>query len=77
MTKLIVFVLLGIVLYKLLAGRRRDDAGRKTPQGNRGEAMVSCDFCGLHVPESESVIADGRHYCGEEHRRLGSGAQRD
>ncbi len=33
------------------------------------EEMVACARCGLHVPESEAVERDGRHYCCEEHAR--------
>ncbi len=35
----------------------------------RVENMVSCARCGLHVPESEAVHRDGRHYCSEAHAR--------
>jgi uncharacterized protein len=33
--------------------------------------VVRCEHCGLHVPENEAVIADGRRYCSQEHARLG------
>jgi uncharacterized protein len=32
--------------------------------------MVRCDYCGLHVPENEALLSDGRRYCSQEHRRL-------
>jgi uncharacterized protein len=35
-----------------------------------GEAMVRCDYCGLNVPKSEALDADGRWYCSDAHRRL-------
>jgi uncharacterized protein len=37
------------------------------------ETMVPCDVCGLNVPQSEALAANGRWYCSDEHRRLGSG----
>lgn len=35
------------------------------------ERMLSCAHCGVHVPESEGVRADGRFFCCEAHRREG------
>jgi uncharacterized protein len=45
------------------------------------ETMVRCEVCGLNLPQSEAIGADGRWYCGEEHRRIagrdpGSGTNR-
>lgn len=78
MGKLLFLILLGIAIYLLL--RQRPGAGgRSTGQqqeqrsAGTAEAMVSCAWCGLHVPLSESVEAGARHYCCEEHRRLDGG----
>jgi hypothetical protein len=36
--------------------------------------MVSCAVCGLHLPQSDAVRgADGRFFCGQEHRLRGGG----
>jgi uncharacterized protein len=32
--------------------------------------MVGCRQCGVHLPISEAIEADGNFYCSEEHRRL-------
>jgi uncharacterized protein len=32
------------------------------------EAMVRCEYCGTHVPESRAIEADGRHYCSPDHK---------
>ncbi len=32
-------------------------------------AMKACTYCGVHVPVGQGVSADGKFYCGEEHRR--------
>lgn len=29
--------------------------------------MVACARCGVHLPESEAIQKDGKHYCCEEH----------
>lgn len=48
-------------------GPNESDRPRKPP-----EKMVICAYCGLHVPETECIAAAGRHYCSDEHRRLGT-----
>jgi uncharacterized protein len=80
-TKILFFLIIGIAVY-LLLGKRR--AARTPRPGRAGspsstatglpEAMVSCAYCGLHIPTSESLKIEGRHYCGEEHRRLDVGS---
>ena len=36
------------------------------------EAMIHCEYCGVHLPESEAVRdADGRGYCSVPHRAMG------
>jgi uncharacterized protein len=74
--KIILFLLLAIAVYWWLRMRRsavgRDDA--KAPDD--AETMVSCTYCGLHVPLKESVAGGGRYYCGEEHRQLDAGGRR-
>ena len=48
--------------------RRRDDPAQR-PGPAAPQAMVSCAFCGLHLPQPDAVRgADGRFYCGNEHR---------
>jgi len=38
--------------------------------GAEAERMVGCRQCGVHLPISEAVEADGNYFCSEEHRRL-------
>jgi uncharacterized protein len=75
--KVILFLLFAIAVYAWLRTQRsaikRDDANASGDP----ETMVSCTYCGLHVPLKESVSGDGRYYCGEEHRRLDAGGRRD
>lgn len=77
MGRVLFFVLLGVALYVAfrlwrLAQRRRDLADSGDP-GRASEPMISCAHCGLNVPRSEAVVADGRWFCSESHRRLESG----
>jgi uncharacterized protein len=32
--------------------------------------MVGCSQCGVHLPISEALEADGRYFCSEDHRRV-------
>ena len=52
-------------LFRKPLGRSKPEQ-RPLPSGN----MVRCDYCGLHVPEEEALLSDGRRYCSQEHRRL-------
>lgn len=73
MAKLILILIAGFIIYALLRGflRRlpKDDA---KPQTGAGEDMVRCSRCGVHLPRSESLLADGKFFCSDAHRR-GSG----
>jgi len=55
-------------------GQRKSQAGNadNRPPSKASETIVICAHCHLHVPESEAIHADGRHYCCEEHRKLGA-----
>jgi uncharacterized protein len=70
---ILVIVAVAVVLFLLrraLAATRRPDP----PQGPAGAAkgdLVACAHCGVNLPASEARSAGGRHYCSEEHWRLG------
>jgi uncharacterized protein len=49
------------------AGRSRDRRALK------GEDMVRCVQCGVHLPRSESVMSGELFYCSPDHRRLHQG----
>ena len=38
------------------------------------ERMVVCQYCQVHLPESDSVQASGQYFCNEAHRLAGSSA---
>ena len=72
MGRLIVIVIAVLVAIWLL---RRALAGpRARPPGEAGEPkgdLVTCAHCGVNLPKSEARSAGGRHFCSEEHWRLG------
>jgi uncharacterized protein len=72
--KLILILIIGFTIYALVRGYlRRLPKEDAKPQTGSGEDMVRCSRCGVHLPRSESLLADGKFYCSEEHR-LGSGS---
>lgn len=81
MRNLLIFILILIVIWWVRRAvqrlaedsreRREQKAQRSQSAKQVAERMVSCEHCGLHVPESEGVRADGRFFCSDAHRRLG------
>ena len=74
MSKILFFALLGLAIYWWLRdGRPSATHSKKTSSDvHKPQQMVACAQCGVHVPESESLISDNQHYCCEQHRELGS-----
>jgi uncharacterized protein len=64
---LVVLLVLWLLRRALAAGKRADPPG----DGGRAPELVSCAQCGVNLPRSEARSAGGRHYCSEEHWRLG------
>ena len=50
--------------------RRQNGSAAPQPPRELSEKVSPCAHCGVHVPESEGVLSNGRFYCSEEHRRL-------
>ncbi len=46
-------------------------AKRRRPEKKPLESMVRCEHCGIHLPRSEAVMADGRIWCSQDHAKLG------
>lgn len=64
-----VFVYWVIRSYRRSLQRRQDELhGAASPE--KGEDMVRCAHCGVHLPRSESIAAKGDFFCNDEHRRL-------
>ena len=73
MGRLLFFAIIAVlVLWILSKFIRKDIDDNKDSSSTESEDMVCCDYCGLHLPKSESVIKDNRFFCSEEHYRLSS-----
>jgi uncharacterized protein len=74
-------ILLGLLVVLVVWLLRRALAAPRKPPAQPGEPqsdLVSCAHCGVNLPKSEAYAASGvlpsaggRHYCSEEHWRLG------
>ena len=72
------YLVLFAVLYiaYLVWRHNRIEEGRSASRGAppAPQQMVSCAVCGLHLPQPDAVRgADGRFFCGQEHRLRGGG----
>jgi uncharacterized protein len=68
MSRLILLVVLIAAIYLLLKFYRRGVTKNDEPA--QVEAMVRCEQCGVHLPKSESVQADGNYFCSDAHNRI-------
>lgn len=72
MKYLLLLIVLALVFYML--GRKRQPppaqppASSVPPTAGRGQPMVACAHCGLHLPEQESLPGRGGAFCSTEHR---------
>lgn len=71
MSKFLLLLLFGVLLYLVFVRGKRLPRGRVDRSPPTAEAIIECAYCHLYLPLSESVAADGRRYCCEEHRHLG------
>ncbi|WP_126443923.1 PP0621 family protein [Sulfuricystis multivorans] len=76
MSKLLLLLIVFALLIWLLPRQRKADAPDQgeTPIQRPAEKMVICAHCGIHLPESEALIAKERYYCSQEHLRQGPAA---
>jgi uncharacterized protein len=71
MGKLLFLVLVGLIFlvgWKLAARGIR--TRRRAPPPHDPERMVGCRQCGVHLPVSEAIEADGNYFCSDEHKRM-------
>ena len=72
MSRLLFLAAVAAAVYLLVNYYRNRASGEKVSTQSqdyeRAEDMVRCDYCGVHLPKSESVIADGKYYCSDAHR---------
>lgn len=65
MSRLIFIFVVIVVAYLLFKSYRRQLPKQDEPA--KGQDMISCAFCGIHIPKSESLLVDGKNYCSTAH----------
>ena len=73
MAKLLLLVLVVALAWWILKGYKRKIERRTQAPQVKGEDMVRCAQCGVHLPRSESLLANQSFYCSAEHRRSHQG----
>ena len=68
---IITIALLIMFVNSWLKLRAQKPPAKKTkPDKIEHEPMVRCEQCGLHVPKSRAIEANGHNYCSRKHQRV-------
>jgi len=66
MGRLLLILAIVAALYLLVRSFRKQ--GPRQDRVDAVEDMVRCAQCGVHLPRSEGIEADGQFFCSAEHR---------
>ena len=69
MSKFLLLILAVLAVWWLAKGFRRKGAAKDAPDA-AAEQMVTCNHCGLHLPQGEAIAEGNKFFCSDEHRRL-------
>jgi uncharacterized protein len=64
--RLLVLAAIAAVIYWFVTACRRRPSD--SSEGHGAEDTVRCAYCGVYLPKSEGVLANGRYFCGKAHR---------
>jgi len=64
--KLIIFAIVGLLLYKILGGNFLQIKRRSDEKKLDEDTLVECNRCKTYVTLKESLIVDGKYYCSKE-----------
>lgn len=65
MSRLIFIVVIIALAYLLFKSYRKQLPRQDESSGTQD--MVSCAYCGIHLPKSEGLHVDGKYYCCTAH----------
>ena len=65
-----VIVLIALLVYRLLKRWLATLPHKSNKAPDKIGRMVRCEYCHLHIPESEAFHGPNGWYCSEEHRKL-------
>jgi len=66
---LIITVALLVMFFNSWLKLRAQKPPSKKPKNIKDEAMVRCDYCGIHVPKSRAIEVDDHTFCSRKHQR--------
>ena len=71
MFRFILILIFAVIFYFLVKNivRRSHNHPVQSAKTKAGEDMITCDFCGVNIPRSESILSQGKLFCSDEHRR--------
>ncbi len=69
--KYLLLIALVAVIWWVVKNRSGRPMQRPSKKSAAPEMMVTCAHCGVHLPQSDSVVEDGVHFCSEAHRQAG------
>tara|TARA_B100000686_G_C16802648_1_gene987308 strand:+ start:2041 stop:2262 length:222 start_codon:yes stop_codon:yes gene_type:complete len=70
--RLLFFAIIAVLIFWLFKKFFRKNLDAKNISSSKGEDMVCCDYCSLHLPREEGVLRNNKFFCSEEHARLSS-----
>ncbi|HST00098.1 MAG TPA: PP0621 family protein [Usitatibacter sp.] len=75
MARIVLFVIIGLIVWGLFRGFGRSRVTRDEAATRRAatEDMVACARCGVHMPMSEAKIDAGSFYCRDNPRCTAAG----
>lgn len=70
MKYLVLLLVLGVAYFSWRSKRIPKAAKRRRapPTLAAPQEMLACAVCGVHVPRSEALTSQGRHYCSVAHQ---------
>ncbi len=73
LVRLLVILVIAWLIYsttrRWLASLDQKRDQKKSDRSAHIETMVSCAYCGLHVPQKEALQMQGKYYCSSEHQK--------
>ena len=66
--KYLLLIALVAVIWWVVKNRSGRPVQRPSKKSAAPEMMVTCAHCGVHLPQSDSVVENGLNFCCEAHR---------
>lgn len=49
---------------------RKRATTQQTPDKQLAVTVIPCEYCGVHIPKSEAVTANGHYFCSDNHKNI-------